>query len=62
MLLKVYGKILVMFGLVQNLEISYLAMSKVEIVNITVTYLKYHTWVEVSDSSLHHYGIYRQQL
>jgi hypothetical protein len=46
MLLKVYGKILVSFGLVQNLEISYLAMAKVEIVNITVTYLKYHTWVE----------------
>jgi hypothetical protein len=62
MLLKVYGKILVSFGLVQNLEISLLAMAKVEIVNITVTYLKYRTWVEVSDSSLHHYGIYCQQL
>jgi hypothetical protein len=37
MILKVFGKILVSFGLVQNLEILNLAMAKDEKVNITVT-------------------------
>jgi hypothetical protein len=40
MLSKVYGKISVSFGLVQNFEISDLAMAKVEKVNIAVTYDK----------------------
>jgi hypothetical protein len=38
MILKVDCKILVSFGLVQNLEISDLAMAEVEDVNIAVTY------------------------
>jgi hypothetical protein len=37
MISKVFGKILVSFGRVQNLEISDLAMAKDEKVNIAVT-------------------------
>jgi hypothetical protein len=37
MILKVYFKILVLFGPVQNQEILDLAMAKVEKVNIAVT-------------------------
>jgi hypothetical protein len=37
MILKVYGKILVLLGLVQNLKISDLAMAKVENINIALT-------------------------
>jgi hypothetical protein len=37
MISKVYGKILLSFGLVQIFEISDLAMAKVEKVNIAVT-------------------------
>jgi hypothetical protein len=36
-LLKVYCKILVSFGLVQNFEILGMAMAKIEKVNIVVT-------------------------
>jgi hypothetical protein len=37
MILKVFGEISVLLGLVHNLEISDLAMAKVEKVNIKVT-------------------------
>jgi hypothetical protein len=37
MILKIFGEISVLLGLVQNLEISDLAMAKVEKVNIEVT-------------------------
>jgi len=40
MIYKIYCKILVSFGLVQNLEISDLAMTKVEKVNNAVTVRK----------------------
>jgi hypothetical protein len=39
MISKVYLKISVLFELFQNLEISELAMAKIQKVNITVTYL-----------------------
>jgi hypothetical protein len=42
MLLKVYREISVSFGLVQNFEISDLAMAKVEKISITVTYSLAH--------------------
>jgi hypothetical protein len=38
MISKVYREFLVLFGHVQNLEISDLAMAKVKKVNIAVTY------------------------
>jgi hypothetical protein len=45
-LLKVYRKILVSFGLVQNFEILDLAIAKVEKANITVTNAIYSLFQE----------------
>jgi hypothetical protein len=51
MILKVFCKILVSFGLVQILEISDLAMMKGEKVNIAVTYSSFSPGQELTHRS-----------